>query len=52
MEEAEEAGNPIGRVVVSTNPDPWDLSDTKSTSRQLTGAVLRLQRYTAEDCMV
>jgi hypothetical protein len=26
IQEAEEEGNPTGRPAVSTNPDPWELS--------------------------
>jgi hypothetical protein len=33
-----EEGYPIGRPVVSTNPDCWDLSDTKPPTRQHTPA--------------
>jgi hypothetical protein len=36
LEEAEENGSPIGRPAVSTNPDPWDLSDTELPTRQHT----------------
>jgi hypothetical protein len=33
LEEDEEEGDPIGRTAVSTNLDPWDLSDTESPTR-------------------
>ena len=42
LEETEEEGNPTGRPAVSTNLDPWDLSDTESPTRQHTWAGLRL----------
>lgn len=42
MEEAEGEGNPIGRPAVSTNPDPWELPETKEPTRQHTWAGLRL----------
>ena len=43
LEETEEEGNPIGRPAVSTNLDPWDLSDTEPPTRQHTLADMRSQ---------
>ena len=40
-EEAEEEGEPIGRPTISTNMDPWDLSDTEPPTRQHTPADMR-----------
>jgi hypothetical protein len=41
MEEAVEEVDPIGRLAVSTNPDPWELPDNETPTRQHTGADLR-----------
>jgi hypothetical protein len=41
LEEAEEESDPIGRPAVSTNLDPWDLSDTELPTRQHTPADMR-----------
>ena len=34
LQEAEEEGDPIGRPTISTNLEPWDLSDTEQPTRQ------------------
>jgi hypothetical protein len=36
MEEAEKEGNSIGRPIISTNLDPWGLSDSEPPTRQNT----------------
>jgi hypothetical protein len=36
LEKVEEEGNPIGRAAVSTNLNPWHLSDTEPSTRQHT----------------
>jgi hypothetical protein len=33
-EEAKGDGNPIRRITVSTNPDPWELPEPKSSIRE------------------
>ena len=38
MEDTEKEDYPIGRPAVSTTPDPWDVSETKSPTRQHTVA--------------
>jgi hypothetical protein len=38
MEEVEEQGSPIGRPVVLTNQDPWELPDSEPPTRQHTAA--------------
>jgi hypothetical protein len=52
-EKIEEEGDPIERPAVSTNLDPWDLSDTgPPPTRQQTPADMRPpDTYTAEDCI-
>jgi hypothetical protein len=45
LEEAEEEGNPIRRLEVSTNIDHQDLSETEPPTRQHTLAGLRLLSY-------
>jgi hypothetical protein len=45
QEEAEEGGNPIRRPAVSTNLDPWDLSDTELRTRQHTQADMRFPTH-------
>jgi hypothetical protein len=37
LEDAKEEDDPIGRPAVSTNLEPWDLSDTEPPTRQHTG---------------
>jgi hypothetical protein len=41
MEEAEEEYDPIGRPAISTNLNPWELSDTEPPTRQHIRAGLR-----------
>jgi hypothetical protein len=41
LKEAEEEGNPIGELAVSTKLDPWDLSDTEPWTRKLTLADMK-----------
>ena len=41
LEETEEEVDFIRKPTVSTNPDPWNLSDTEPPTRQQTGAGLR-----------
>jgi hypothetical protein len=52
LEEAEEAGDPIGRAAVSTNLDLRDLSDTEPPTGQHTPADMRppthIQQRTAK----
>jgi hypothetical protein len=51
LEAAKEEGDPIGRPAVSTNLDPWDLSDTETSTRQHTldgqGPPTHIQHRTA-----
>jgi len=44
-EEAEEEGDPIGKPAVSTNQDPWYLSDTEPPTRQHTPADMRARTF-------
>jgi hypothetical protein len=45
LEEAKEEGNPIGRPAISTNMDPWDLSDTEPPNMKHTWTGLRPPWY-------
>jgi hypothetical protein len=49
IEEAEGERNPTGRPAVSTNLDPWELTETESPTRQHTQAP---ERIITEDCQV
>jgi hypothetical protein len=42
LEEVEEEGDAIGRPTVSTNLEPWDLSETEPAIRLYTSADMRL----------
>jgi hypothetical protein len=49
----EEAGNPTGKPIVSTNLDPWELPEIEPPAKECTQAGLRpASTYTAEDCLV
>jgi hypothetical protein len=45
IEGAEGDSNPRGRATVSTNLDPWELSETKPLTKEHTGATLRLPAH-------
>jgi len=45
IEGTEGAKNPTGRPTESTNPDPWELSETKPPTKEHTQAGLRPPAY-------
>jgi hypothetical protein len=45
--------NPIRRPTVTTNPDPWELPETKPPiKRAYTGWSLSPSSFVAEDCLI
>ena len=53
IEDDEGDGDPIGRTTVSTNPDPWELPETKPPTKEHTWRGPRPSgTYVAEDCLV
>jgi hypothetical protein len=52
-EEPEQDGNPTGRPTVSTNVDPWEISETKPRTNEHTQADLSPSgTYVAKGCFV
>jgi hypothetical protein len=51
---AEADGNPVGRPTVSTNSDPWELPETKQSTKECMWAVPcpPSSTYVAEGCPV
>ena len=46
--------NPIGRTIVSTNRNPWELSETKPPTKKHTWALATVapETYVAENCVI
>ena len=51
-EGAETVGNPIGRPLVSTNLEPWELPETKPPTKVHTWAGPKPPTHITEDCIV
>ena len=53
LEEVEEKGDPIGRLAVLTNVDPWDLSETETPNQAVYTSLYETPNtYIADDCLV
>ena len=52
MEGTEWDGNPIGRPIVSTNRNHWELPETKPPTKEYMGWSKAPSKYVAEDCLL